>query len=247
MKKCKLCLQEKKLCDSHIISEFFYKKMYDSKHRIILLNNKPQESLKFRHKGAYDKLLCQDCEKIINEYESYAIEQLTKKTKIRYTQNDKAVFISSLDYSLFKLFALSILWRASISNHFLFKDVGIGTNEGIIRNMLLNKNPDKYDKYAIMMFLITSNRMGTAEDLVTSPELIKIDDIWAYRFVFGGYVWIYFIGEIIHPTIKQLVLQPDGSIIIPKKEMDDIKFIVEFGLELHKQGKLGLDPTKFKR
>jgi len=31
--KCKICCQQKELRDSHIIPEFFYKPMYDDKHR----------------------------------------------------------------------------------------------------------------------------------------------------------------------------------------------------------------------
>ena len=41
--KCKLCLKENKLSRSHIIPEFFYKPLYDEKHRINVLSLSHQQ------------------------------------------------------------------------------------------------------------------------------------------------------------------------------------------------------------
>ena len=105
-----------------------------------------------------------------------------------YNEDDKFIRYSNLDYIHFRLFALSVLWRASISTHRLFQEVDIGKNEDIIWQMILNNDPGPFDLYPILMAAITSENKATAKDLVTNPELIKVNECWAYRFVFGGFV-----------------------------------------------------------
>jgi len=247
MSKCRLCLQEQKLCESHIIPEFFYKPMYDKDHKIIFLNNDPLENIKYRYKGVYEKLLCEDCERRIKKHEDYFINQLNNDKKNRFYEDSEKIIYHSFDYPQFRLFTLSILWRASISKHPIFKEVEIGRNEERVRNMLLNEDSGKYDDFAILMSFITQGEKKIADDLITAPELMKIKDEWAYRFVFGGFVWVFFIGIINDNQIKKLVLQRDGSIVMVKKKLDEIDFLIQYGLELHEQGKLGIDLTKLKR
>lgn len=221
--------------------------MYDSKHRMIYLSNVGSEPVKYRFSGVYEKLLCKECEEKINEHETYVINKFTNPSPINYFEDDKVIIYGGLDYLHFRLFALSILWRASISNHRTFNEVDIGKNEVIIRKMILEGNAKNHETYPFLMAAITTNRKQTAFDLVTNPELIKVDDYWSYRFVFGGFVWLFLFGDVTNFYMKNLFFQKDGSIIIPKKDMEDIEFLVQFGFELHRQGKLSIDITKLKR
>lgn len=221
--------------------------MYDPKHRIILLSNVNSEPVRFRLKGVYEKLLCKECEEKINEHENYVIQQLTTLSAIRYYEDDNFIRYENIVYAHFRLFALSVLWRASISANRFFQEIDLGTNEEKIRQMILNNDPGVFDLYPILMAAITSENKLTAKDLVTNPELIKVYECWAFRFVFGGFVWLFLFGDTNRYVLRKLFFQPNGSIIIPKKDMGDIKFLVEFGFELHRQGKLGIDLNKLRR
>ena len=172
---------------------------------------------------------------------------MTNRSNVEYYEDEKVIIYGNWDYLNFKLFALSVLWRASISKNHLFRDVDIGTNEEIIRNMILNIIPGKFDLYPILMVAITSCNKQTAFDLVTNPDLINVYGRWAYRFVFGGFVWLFLFGDTSNFPMRRLFFQPEGTIIIPKREMDDINFLVEFSFELYRQGKLALSLDSLKQ
>ena len=68
---CKLCLKQKDLQKSHLIPEFFYKPLYDEKHRFHVLTTTPEDKNIFEQKGIREKLLCYDCEQYFSQLEDY--------------------------------------------------------------------------------------------------------------------------------------------------------------------------------
>lgn len=60
---CCLCLCKSKLCDSHIIPEFFYKQqgLYDEKHRFHIISTEPLKHPPIAQKGMRERLLCKKC------------------------------------------------------------------------------------------------------------------------------------------------------------------------------------------
>jgi len=109
---CIVSISEKVGCFTHLFQNFCYKTMYDSKHRANKLTIEPYKS-KFIQKGYRENLLCEDCEKIINKYETYFANVWYEQQKLpKKIVNDRIV-LTDLDYTKFKLFHLSVLWRAS--------------------------------------------------------------------------------------------------------------------------------------
>jgi len=216
MQTCKLCLKEKELKDSHIISEFLYKPIYDDKHRMMFLdlskgiNNKNKVILK---KGVREKLLCGECEEKLSKWETYASKIIFHNVpKSPNDLNNIAVW-SGIDYKTFKLFQLSLLWRASISNLPEFKQVKLGPHEEKIRVMLHYENPGKAYEYGCA---ITRSK-GLPEiftELIMVPEMIrKIDGHRCVRFVINGMFWIYLISS--HTKqfqLKEVFLSEDGDL-----------------------------------
>src|SRR5829696_2805371 len=117
---CKLCKNEKLLAESHIFPEFFYGPTYDEKHRFVSITTHPQHKPKLIQKGFWEHLLCEACEQQISRYETYAANILTNCDTYR-TKDNKAIVIPNLNYKLFKLFGLSLIWRSHISNNHVFK------------------------------------------------------------------------------------------------------------------------------
>jgi len=162
---CNLCKEEKALIKkSHIMSEFLHKDMYDEKHKLRafavseLLEKNPRISRPST--GSYEgKLLCADCDNgIIGGYESYASKlyknTLTGDSKpiCRYSKaldGVKVLELSNLNYSSFKLFLLSLLWRAHISSRAEYSDVDLGPYAEKIRNQLLNRDSSTDDDIII--------------------------------------------------------------------------------------------------
>lgn len=106
---CRVCLKESKLRKSHILPEFLYEDLYDEKHRALVISQKKE---KVFQKGLRELLLCQQCETKLSRYEKYAKEIIQKLPKFSRDASGRFLYSKGVDYSRFKLFQLSILWRA---------------------------------------------------------------------------------------------------------------------------------------
>lgn len=122
-----------------------YKNCYDGEHSYIEFNADEKSYNKRRRKGLYEKLFCRDCEDIFKGYEDYAKLVLYDEIKPRIKVKRAPCSLAEYDYTKFKLFILSLLWRASISN--AFKLVSLGRHDEELRVILrdgLNTNIDNF-------------------------------------------------------------------------------------------------------
>ena len=111
---CALCLESAELRNSHIISEFLYSTIYDEKHRFHVLEAGGKYPY-YEQKGYREPLLCQECETKLSKWETYARAILTGGKPLKYWREDSITWIRGIDYQRFKLFQLSILWRAGVA------------------------------------------------------------------------------------------------------------------------------------
>lgn len=238
--KCRLCLEESELIKSHIIPEYFYKPMYDDNHRFMQISTVPEEQTKFHQKGVREYLLCDECEQQFSKYERYASQTYYHKEAKDIQQNDKIFVAENVEYSLMKLFQLSILWRASVSSLEIFGDVKLGPHEEKVRQMLLLENPGKDYEYGCMQFAVIMDNNKVADGLIMPPALFRVDGFRLCRFTFGGLIWVYVISN--HNKQyrwKEFFLLESGRLTIHKKMFEDIKYLMDFAFDLKKQGKLG--------
>ena len=236
---CRLCLKKSQLNNSHIIPEYFYNPMYDSKHRFFKLSLEPDKKNEFLQKGLREYLLCNSCEQHLNEYEKYANRVMFYEPPKVINQNSKIVIVEGINYKLMKLFQLSILWRASISSLPSFQEVKLGPHQERIRKMILNNNPGKHIDYGCLQTAIFMEEKKLANGLLMAPELIRVEGYRIYRFVFGGIMWLFYVSS--HNDkfkLKNMFLQENGTLTITKYPFEEIKYLMDFGMDLHKQGKL---------
>lgn len=209
-----------------------YKSMYDKSNRFYCVSSMSKKANTQKQKGEWERLLCSACEQKLSKYERYASLLLKNEMQTAIRQGKNVIEISSVDYKLFKLFQISILWRASISNRPIFKEVSLGEkHEEIVRNMLLNDEPGKHYKYGCIM-LATMHSGKHIDSLILQPEIKRIDGQISYRFVFGGFWWLYFCSS--HKpnnTLSSVFLQRDGIAYILLKELDSAEHVVQFALE----------------
>ena len=224
---CKLCKADTKLCGSHIIPEFLYKYMYEEE-RVFVIPANSSKKVGIIQKGFTESLLCEKCEGQFSEYETYVkLLLFGGKLPVKREMNFKESFImSNIDYRKFKLFLLSILWRASITTHWFFKFVTLGKDEEIIRQMLLSKESGLSGKYGCAMSSIEFG--GELLDSIKIPDEIEIDGEVVYRFIMGGFMWLFVVSDNSNSTtLKKYFLQEDGRQVILKFKYSDLPFLIE--------------------
>lgn len=144
---CKMCLQDKKLVDSHIIPRSFFEHMRPNEAKqepFEILTNTAGAYNKKSRIGIYDnKLLCSDCEGLLQKYDDYG-QKILLKTKIEKQikhKNSEVLGweIDDIDYKKLKLFFISILWRSSVSDQTPRCNIG-NKFELLLRNNIVNND-----------------------------------------------------------------------------------------------------------
>lgn len=227
--RCRLCLQDKELLkNSHIIPEFMYWELFDEKHRMVRTQGLDISSAKRIQSGEKESnILCQQCDnEIIGKLEGYASRALFSGKgedvkKIR-TENQlhpdgilTSTFCKNVDYTKFKLFLLSMLWRASISKLDFFKEVELGPKEECLRRMIFQNMPlSQLDFPCFISSFIGHNRQMTSI-IITSPRKIKNANGTRYIFQIGQFVLMYFVSKNDTPIwIQDAAITPENKMRI---------------------------------
>lgn len=237
---CALCLQEKELQESHILPEFLYKNVYDPDHSFFSLSTAPEEPTKKHRKGVYEKLLCMACEQIIGEYEDYAAKVLNGGTRISVQQFPEKLLIGNLDYARFKLFQISLLWRAGASSDRAFRSIELGPHAEAMRKMLFTKTPGEPHKYGCLLFY-SSTTHEMMKRMINPFEKIKkkIGGFHSYRAVLGGLMWAYVVSNRSHLfRYQQGFFQKNGELPIFNSGPLGDKFMRVFATAFKKSGKI---------
>jgi len=219
MKICKLCRKEKELKRSHIIPEFMYRTMYDDKHNYFVLSSDPKKRAFKKQKGEWEKLLCSDCETQLSRYERYVSFIFNGGTYLEFQHDHNVIKLAKLNYLKFKLFQLSIIWRASISSRKIFNNVQLGKHEEIIRKMLLNKDPGGENQYGCILRMIFHNDEHFSSFLVP-PDKTRVKGDIFYQFAFNGFWWHFNVAS--HKPssgLHELFLKENGTLLILKSRL----------------------------
>lgn len=235
---CALCLKPADLQLSHIIPEFLFCALYDDKHRFHVISTDKTERNKYQQKGLREPLLCATCEKQFSRYERYASLVLNGGLNLGYQFDGSATIVTGIKYKPFRLFQLSVLWRAGVSRHEFFKDVSLGSHEELLRQALLADDPGHFSKYGCAMFALAHEGV-VMRNLMLQPKRVRFSGLGGYRFVFGGLAWIYVVSSHKPSTeIEHGFLCEDGRAVIILKQLDNFDDLIYMGKTLKAQGKL---------
>jgi len=213
--------------------------MYDQKHRFHILYTDRGHANRPAQKGVREKLLCGACEQKLSKWESYASQLLRGGTAIVAERDGNLWHLSDLDYCSFRLFQLSVLWRASISTKEFFSSVSLGKHhEEKIRRLLLSGDPGLPWQYGcVMCSLIADEAILT--DLMIQPDRLKLYGHTAYRFIFGGFMWIYIASSHTAPSqIKSTFLSSNGEMTILVKNIESMKYFESLAIDLFERAKM---------
>jgi hypothetical protein len=237
---CALCLQEVGLQRSHIIPEFLYETLYDEMHRLQVLSIIPEQANWREQKGLRERLLCHACEQKFSVWERYASLVLRGGLPLTFKQEGNIVHIAGLDYRQFKLFQLSVLWRAGASSLQFFEKVQLGKHEEILRRLLLAGDPGSPERYCCFMFGLKHDAKAFT-GIIMQPGRVRLNGHSAYRFVFGGFLWAMLVSSHdLGPPMNQCTLSVSGNTVILIRNATEMHNLLSFSVEL---GQLGRAPA----
>ena len=149
------------------------------------------------------------------------------------------VEIHGLDYTLFKLFHLSILWRASVSNRDEFRNVKLGPHEETIRKMLLADDPgapQTYPFWGRILFDPADRRV--TDDVIVEPEASRVDAHYIYVFTFGGCAWYYIVSSHDPRALVPMSFEPGKPLVLVAENLYSYPPLADF-VQRYREAKSG--------
>jgi len=237
MTECALCRRASPLRRSHILPEFLYATVYDNIHRLQVLSTIPERGNWREQKGLREALLCDECEQRFSVWERYASLLLKGGVKVSVKREHNLVMLSELNYEYFRLFQLSVLWRAGVSSLEFFRNVRLGRHEAILRRLLLDGDPGPSSRYCCVMFGLKFEEAAFT-GVIMQPLAARIEGQRVYKFVFGGFMWVMFVaGDSVPAQLLPCTLQPPGNAVFVVKDATEMRNLASFSEKLTKMGR----------
>jgi hypothetical protein len=240
---CRLCKKDRPLRESHIFPEWLYKPLYDINRRFFVFSTDVKKKRGTRPKGIYERLLCHECEQRFSKWEGYA-RSVFYELPLKVTEEDRAIVFSDLQYTPFKLFQMSLIWRACITSRPEVHKIDLGPHVERIRKMLFEDRPGEVHEYGSILVLPALGQ-GLMQRFLYPPESLptKLDGHSAYRAAFGGLFWVFIVSN--HSTRfphKEVFLSTDGTLPVLKDRGPATKFMQHLASDFFAAGMLN-DPN----
>ncbi len=188
---CKLCGENKKLVDSHIIPRSFFAEITTAGEILRQIASEDGIYPKRSPKGVYDNILCADCEARFSHWDDYGYDFLMRNTNITEIQGPDgaviAVNLGECDANLLLMFFLSLIWRAHHSAHEMFTGVDLGPYADRIADLILKDGEGTLDDPHYAVALSRFNAPAELTGLL-NPQRAEYDGINHYKVYLGGYM-----------------------------------------------------------
>lgn len=219
---CKFCSKDKRTINCHIIPHALYKPLLKSGEIPKIYTNTEGVYPKKSPIGVYDEeIVCADCEKYFNDCDAYAadffLHESHEEHVIKSRDGIAAIIVEDFDYSLLKLFGVSLLWRASASTHPFFKRVQIGPHDEIIKRMIRDQSPGGEDDYSI---ILSRFNMRDKASIIQDPFRTKYDGLNFYRFYFNSYCMEIKVDKRpIKGLFRSFMISPNSPLTICERDL----------------------------
>ncbi len=241
---CRLCDDETSLCDSHIVSELFYKRagVYDESHKMNLVTFEENDikSDKELQKGEREYLLCRKCEDLFRDEETYfctflnhSFNQNMGAPSLLHKPSKDYLYapLTGINFDRFKYLFLSIAWRAIISETLTSYSACKSDHTElitVIKSMLKEKSFISSVWSDVKLLLFKNTEIIGTEQLpyFEVPTIVDRARGFSFNFDFGDYHIILYINEELPPAFKTLVLEKNTGYVIFKERKDHQAFAV---------------------
>ena len=214
---CRLCgSDDRPLRNSHIVPEFLYRPLYNDKGHMLAIRrpNGTRRARGLLQKGVRQHLFCEPCEQHFNEhFEKPFLRQWTP-SPLPDPWDVDGVQALTVDYAPFKLFHLSVLFRAAVSSLAAYADVDIGPHEPVLRQRLLERNPGARLEYPIAGRAVIHHRTRHIVPIITHASVCTIESHRYFSMVYGGVEWWIKLSSHRHRRFEETFLHTDGRMSI---------------------------------
>jgi hypothetical protein len=236
MPVCKLCHLDRVLVRSHIIPDAFNRALKGSADAPpVMLSTDPRHHPRRRPGGHYDDdLVCDTCEQRFGPWDAYGAEfflnrfQSEGQPLIAPNGEVLAYQFPNVDYTRLKLFAVSLLWRASATTNEFFRRVKIGPYEEKARQMILEESAGASDEFATMIvrWVAQPPHEGLAE-LQMSPYKAKLEGVNEVKLFLAGAVMHVKVDQRPYPEpFPELILRTGEPLLVVARELEGSKDIL---------------------
>lgn len=206
---CALCQEEKELKNSHIFPNSVFRRIKNagSGGSLILFDDNPDSLVRRSQDSWSEHLLCASCEAVISNYEKLGLEVLRGANPYRISERSDGVVLGGHEHQIFKLFLVSLLWRAAASSLPQFAKVVLPSRcEQQARIALLGRKPLHSRRIGCRVARLTDPTPSSRgrfspeslRQLIVSP-IPRLDDKldhYSYLFILEGYALEFFVPGI---------------------------------------------------
>lgn len=176
------------------------------------INGRGNRGWKALQKGARECLFCEECEQHFNEYcEKPFLTQWVKAAPLPNPWNVEGIHWACFNYASFKLFHLSVLFRASVSSLPTFAAVSLGPHEEKLRELLLSRNPGEYWQYPIFGHAVIHHKTKRLIPMVSQAVQASFEGHPCYGMIYGGVQWWVGVSAYRNIEFERACLQPNGQ------------------------------------
>ena len=224
MPPCKLCGTDATLRKSHIYPEHLYHQVRNDGQQFHAYTNEGQR--RTRQHGIWENLFCDDCEQLLSrEYEGPFARFWLDNNALPPSMTTDEMELVNIDYLKFKLYHLSILFRASISTLSHFNHVALGPHEETIRNMLLEQTDN--DKYHISAAVLVKEDNSVVDGIITFPKYVPFKGHSFYQTLYSGCAWIIKVSSHTLPGLSETGLQENGTMVVTRERYEEYQELQE--------------------
>jgi len=215
---CKLCGQDRKLIEAHVIPKSFFRLDPADQRPARLVTNVSGRYPQTIPKGVYDKsILCEPCEHVFSSWDDYAADLFIKNWKsiqpLMAGSEQLGYGLPKYDYFRLKLFFLSVLWRAAISGHPMFDNVDLGPREAVLKQSILAGDPGDVNYFGVVLQAFDDENVG-----MLNPQPETLLDLRFIRF-YLSHVIAYFKVDPrpFADPLDHIALGPDRPLVLLQK------------------------------
>lgn len=231
MTLCRLCGEQRKLVNAHIVPEAFARVLGVDGETPVLISDALDTFPKRCPIGVYDEgILCDRCEPRFSRVDDYGIEILLKRFRdlfvaVNDAEKTVAYRAGGVDQEMLLRFVIATLWRASVSTHPFYRRINLVPYERLAMQAIINPSLPISDVFAVVLSCwVASEEHSSLTTGLMDPFRENWDGVNAYRMYFGEVVaYIKVDKRPFRSPLKEYTLLSGEQVTVIARNFDESK------------------------
>jgi hypothetical protein len=191
----------------------------------LLVPHATNEHIQKSRAGVYDReILCEECERLFSACDNYAktFLQDTKWDKVEGVPPESPIglVVREWDYKLLKLFPLSVLWRAHMTDQSFYGSVDLGPHVQAFAKLIRDQDPGPPDLYPTMLFKFRSTDSVVKPSAgFLNPYRKRVEGRWCYVLSLPDFTFVVQLDR--RPPLgpyARIRMDPEEPLAIPLRD-----------------------------